>query len=591
MDQRQSQAPIVVVGTAGLDGQVAAAIEHAARRLSSEEEREQVLGIKDLWSLSCDDPQFAIAIGQCGPLLDRLLELCSLASCPSYAPSPSLPPGPSWKLVILALHCLWNLAAYEENKPTVVLHGGVEVVLSLFNRARAVKDKYRDEVFLCCSAILQNVSESHYRSGARNQLQVRILQEGVLEPLMLLGGDSMRDISIRFKACLTICNLAYHPQNRRHLKEAKALDLVASFIEPENWAEATEKTSIWNSWLGLQPFVPLLSLTSGNGDNVDRDMLSAVGFAALCLEKFSGAKRYRKKLWHDLALNGGIQPLKSLLRSSLLSGRLERVRTAVAAVFRNLDIDTSDVGVAIDPSSYETDLSHIFDRKDSFADCVIVFPQVGTGSRATPEREIYCHRAVLAARCKVFAVQLSRWDRSGQADEQPREQNSSSPSTGAPPAGPSRIIVSEFDYPTMKRVLEYIYTDRPALDWLCAVDVLRAADIYGLDRLKQMCEDLIVQGLDLENVGYLLELADFHNASQLGRACVEFLCRRHAGNFAAIEASPQFEALLQNYPAWREQIEGACRTFTSARHPGDKPSSAAAITTACAGPDPMRIET
>lgn len=107
MDQRQSQAPIVVVGTAGLDGQVAAAIEHAARRLSSEEEREQVLGIKDLWSLSCDDPQFAIAIGQCGPLLDRLLELCSLASCPSYAPSPSLPPGPSWKLVILALHCLW----------------------------------------------------------------------------------------------------------------------------------------------------------------------------------------------------------------------------------------------------------------------------------------------------------------------------------------------------------------------------------------------------------------------------------------------------------------------------------------------------
>ena len=95
----------------------------------------------------------------------------------------------------------------------------------------------------------------------------------------------------------------------------------------------------------------------------------------------------------------------------------------------------------------------------------------------------------------------------------------------------------------------------------------------------------------MENVGYLLELADFHNASQLGRACVEFLCRRHAGNFAEIAASPQFEALLQNYPAWREQIEGACRTFASAHHPGDdNPSSAAAAATT-AGPDPMRIET
>jgi hypothetical protein len=588
MDQRQSQAPIVIVGTAGLDGQVAAAIEHAARRLASEEEREQVLGIKDLWSLSCDDPQFAIAIGQCGPLLDRLLELCSVASSPSYAPSPSEPPGPSWKLVILALHCLWNLAAYEENKPTVVLHGGVEVVLSLFNRARLVKDKYRDEVFLCCSAILQNVSESHYRSGARNQLQVRILQEGVLEPLMLLGGESMRDISIRFKACLTICNLAYHPQNRRHLKEAKALDLVTRFIEPETWSEATEKTSIWNSWLGLQPFVPLLSLTTGNGGHVDPDMLSAVGFAALCLERFSGVKRYRKKLWHDLALNGGIQPLKSLLRSSLLSGPLERVRRAVATVFRNMEIDTSDLGVTIDPSSYDTDLSHIFDCKDSFADCVIVFPQIGTGSRATPEREIHCHRAILAARCNVFAVQLARWDRSGNAADE--GTTNSSTAGGAAPAGPSRIEVAEFDYNTMKRVLEYIYTDRPSLDWLCAVDVLRAADIYGLDRLKQMCEDLIVQGLDLDNVGYLLELADFHNAAQLGRACVDFLCRRHAGNFAEIEACPQFEALLQNCPHYREQIEGACRTFASAR-PDDKQPSPPTTTGPRAGPDPMRIET
>jgi hypothetical protein len=87
-------------------------------------------------------------------------------------------------------------------------------------------------------------------------------------------------------------------------------------------------------------------------------MLSAVGFAALCLEKFSGVKRYRKKLWHDLALNGGIQPLKSLLRSSLLSGPLERIRKAVAAVFRNMDIDTSDLGVTIDPSTYDTVLAH-----------------------------------------------------------------------------------------------------------------------------------------------------------------------------------------------------------------------------------------
>lgn len=584
----------MVVGCTGLDGQALAALEHAARRLASDEEREQVLAIKDLWSLSCDDPRFAIAIGQCGRVLDRLLELCSLASSSSYSPSPSLPAAPSWKLVILALHCLWNLAAYEENKPTVVLQGGVEVVLSLFTRARVVKDKYRDEVFLCCSAILQNVSESHYRSGAPNQLQVRILQEGVLEPLMLLAGESIRDISIRFKACLTLCNLAYHPQNRRHLKEARALDLVRSFIEPQVWNEALEKTSIWNSWLGLQPFVPLLSLVSDNGGNVEADVLCVICFAALCLEKFSGVKRYRKKLWHDLALNGGVQPLRSLLRSSLLSGQWERVRTAIANLFHNMDIDTSsDLGITIDPSSHEYDLRNIFDRKDTFSDCIIVFPQTGTGSCATPRREIHCHRAILAARCKVFAVLLSRWDRAGRGGV-PASAVTTGGATSQGPSSSSHIEVTEFDYDTMKRVLEYIYTDRPALDWLCAVDVLRAADIYGLDRLKQMCEDLIVQGVDVDNVAYLLELADFHSAQQLGRACVNFLCRRHEGNFAAIAASPQFEVLLQTCPRYREQIEGACRAFapvapkTLAGGGGAEPSPPTVAPTV---PDPMRIET
>jgi hypothetical protein len=389
MDQlQQNHPPRLLLSTLGLDGQVAAAIEHAAQRLGSDEEREQVLGIKDLWSLSCDDPQFAIAIGQCAPLLDRLLELCSLASSSAYVASPSSPSGPSWKLVILALHCLWNLCAYEENKPTAVLHGAVEIVLALFNRARVVKDKYRDEVFLCCSAILQNVSESHYRSGARNQLQVRILQEGVLEPLLLLGGETMRDISIRFKACLTLCNLAYHPQNRRHLKEARAFDLVARFIEQANWSEALEKTSIWNSWLGLQPFVPLVSLAScdgmgglSNGHAVEKEVLTVISFAVLCLEKFSSVKRYRKKLWHDLALNGGINPLKALLRSSLLE---ERIRAAITSVFVHLGINMAGLAHALEASTYATDLGSIFDRKDAFSDCTIVFPQTGTGPGVTP---------------------------------------------------------------------------------------------------------------------------------------------------------------------------------------------------------------
>lgn len=43
--------------------------------------------------------------------------------------------------------------------------------LSTIAQAIGTKPLGGVQVFLCCSAILQNVSESHYRSGARNQLQ------------------------------------------------------------------------------------------------------------------------------------------------------------------------------------------------------------------------------------------------------------------------------------------------------------------------------------------------------------------------------------------------------------------------------------
>lgn len=92
-------------------------------------------------------------------------------------------------------------------------------------------------------------------------------------------------------------------------------------------------------------------------EHTDRDVLCVICFVALCLEKFSAVRRYHKKLWHDLALNGGIQPLKALLRSTLLSSPWERARTAINSVFSNLGIDTSDLGITIEPSSYNTVLS------------------------------------------------------------------------------------------------------------------------------------------------------------------------------------------------------------------------------------------
>ena len=43
-----------------------------------------------------------------------------------------------------------------------------------------------------------------------------------------------------------------------------------------------------------------------------------------------------------------------------------------------------------------------------------------------------------------------------------------------------------------------------------AIDIMVAANKYGLDRLKRLCEKYLVGMIDLENVIDLLYLSDMH---------------------------------------------------------------------------------
>ena len=52
--------------------------------------------------------------------------------------------------------------------------------------------------------------------------------------------------------------------------------------------------------------------------------------------------------------------------------------------------------------------------------------------------------------------------------------------------------------------------------------MLVAANKYGLDRLKRLCEKYLVALIDLENVIELLYLSDMHQAMELKRMCINF---------------------------------------------------------------------
>ena len=98
-----------------------------------------------------------------------------------------------------------------------------------------------------------------------------------------------------------------------------------------------------------------------------------------------------------------------------------------------------------------------------------------------------------------------------------------------------RVEINDIDAVVFKPLLYFIYTDsveefdqlesdrqHEALAIL-AQHLLAAADKYGLDRLKEICEGRLSDGITVDTAATTLALAEQHNCPQLKVKCVEFI--------------------------------------------------------------------
>jgi speckle-type POZ protein len=101
----------------------------------------------------------------------------------------------------------------------------------------------------------------------------------------------------------------------------------------------------------------------------------------------------------------------------------------------------------------------------------------------------------------------------------------------------ARVRVDDMDAGAFKAMLHFVYTD--ALPDTTEEDdggdekkvvamaqhLLVAADRYGIDRLRLICEDKLCGYVDARNVGTILALAEpeQHHCSGLKRACFKLL--------------------------------------------------------------------
>ncbi|XP_037470324.1 BTB/POZ and MATH domain-containing protein 1-like, partial [Triticum dicoccoides] len=122
-------------------------------------------------------------------------------------------------------------------------------------------------------------------------------------------------------------------------------------------------------------------------------------------------------------------------------------------------------------------------------------------------------------------------------------------------ASSQHVVVEDMEPAAFKAMLHFIYTDTvPELDQELeaaapmAQHLLAAADRYGLDRLKVLCEGKLSGGITVDTAATTLALAEQHNCSHLKAKCLEFIISTPA-IFDAVVATEGYRHLEASCPS------------------------------------------
>ncbi|XP_046561570.1 BTB/POZ domain-containing protein 19-like [Haliotis rubra] len=123
-------------------------------------------------------------------------------------------------------------------------------------------------------------------------------------------------------------------------------------------------------------------------------------------------------------------------------------------------------------------------------------------------KTVYAHRCILSSRCAVFKAMFE-------------EQNQNAKNSGADKDVP--FVLSDMSPEIFLTMLEFIYTNCVHLSSKNAIDVLATALEYGLDDLKKLCSQYLVENLTVGNACDVLQAAVTYGQDDLKNKTVEFI--------------------------------------------------------------------
>ena len=138
-------------------------------------------------------------------------------------------------------------------------------------------------------------------------------------------------------------------------------------------------------------------------------------------------------------------------------------------------------------------------------------------------QEFQAHKAILAARCPVFGAMFRH-------DMQERRSN--------------QVQIHDVDPPVFQEMMYFLYTGKAPSLHTMAPELLTAADKYGLERLKLMCEAALCHSLSVDNAAEFLVFADLHGAQHLKSQALR-LITSHASQ---VRETSGWKAMVASHP-------------------------------------------
>ncbi|KAE8772259.1 BTB/POZ and MATH domain-containing protein 1-like [Hordeum vulgare] len=188
--------------------------------------------------------------------------------------------------------------------------------------------------------------------------------------------------------------------------------------------------------------------------------------------------------------------------------------------------------IPVPPSDIGTHLGRLLDHADGTDVSFIV-----------GDDTFLAHRAVLAARSPVFRAQLF-----GSMSE----------------ATMSSIRLHDITPATFKVMLGFIYMDElpgqdESNDYSTEMlqDLLAAADLYALDRLKVICAQKLWNAVSVDTVATMLACAETYNCQELKNSCIDFFTVE--GNFKEAMFTDGYALLVLKFPLITAELKKRVR--------------------------------